>query len=769
MKTIKTLSFCSLIFCACNSSFSSLETNSDPEIEALLARMSVEEKIGQMTQITADVITKGDNIYSSYEPFELDIARTEEAILQYHVGSVLNTANNRARTPKKWFEIINQLQELSVNKSSQKVPLIYGIDAIHGATYTAVATMFPQQIGQAATWNRQLVRRGAEATAYETRASSIPWNFSPVLDMGRNPNWPRMWETFGEAPYLTSALGVEMIKGYEGEQNDISDPQSVASCLKHYFGYGTPLSGKDRTTAHLTERLIREIHLPPFKAAIDAGAHSLMVNSGLINDIPVHANPVLLTQLLREELGFEGVIVSDWQDIENIYTRDKVAKDHKEAIKMGINAGIDMSMVPYKYQRFCNLLKELVAEGEVPMSRINDATRRILLLKKKLGLFEKPTTNYQDYPLFGSEEFKKDAYQTALESITLLKNDDNILPLDKSTRVLVTGPNANSMRALNGGWTYSWQGEKVEEFAQGFNTILEAVQKEIGDKKVSFVPGLEYKMDGKYYEEQNLNITAAVNAARRADVVLLCLGENTYTEKPGDLNDMDISTNQIALAKALAKTGKPVILILNEGRPRIISSFESEMKAVVQTYLPGNHGGDALANILFGDENPSGKLPYTYPKFANTIMNYDFKPSEQAAGQQGVYDYQSNVAIQYDFGHGFSYTTFSYSNLSLSSKNIDANTPLKISVDVTNSGARAGKEVVQLYISDLIASVSPANRLLKGFDKVSLESGETKSVSFEITLEDLAFWGRENKWTTEPGAFKVKIGNRETEFEYKGK
>lgn len=736
-----------------------------PEVEELLAKMTLEEKVGQMAQVTLDVITVGANQFHSAEPLQLDMELVRKALVEYHVGSILNTANNRARTVETWHEVISQLQEVATKETRLGIPIIYGVDAIHGTTYTAGATFFPQQIGQAATFNRQLVRKGGEITAYETRASGIPWNFSPVLDMGRDPRFPRMWETFGEDVYLTSQLGIELVKGYEGDNNDISDPTRVASCLKHYLGYSVPVSGKDRTPALIPEIELRERHLPAFKAAIDAGAHTVMVNSGIINGVPVHASYELLTKLLKEELGFTGLVVTDWKDIENLHERDKVAQSQKEAVKLAISAGVDMSMIPYNFD-FCNYLVELVNEGEVPISRIDDAVRRVLNVKFKLGLFERPVTHYNDYPLFGSEEFEQAAYQTAAESVTLLKNEGSVLPLKKNAKVLVTGPNANSMRALNGGWSYSWQGEKVHEFSQAYSTILNAIEDKIGKGNVVFHEGVRYNNDARYWVDEVVDIQAAVKAAAGVDYIILALGENSYCEKPGDLHDLSLSENQIALAKALAKTGKPMILVLNEGRPRIIRTIEPDVKAVLQSYLPGNFGGLAVADILFGDVNPSGKLPYTYPLFVNSLVTYDHKPSEHQARMVGVYDYESDFAIQYPFGFGLSYTTFEYSNLTLSSDKLQKNGKLEISVKVKNTGNMEGKEAVLLYTSDLFASVTPDVKRLRGFEKINLKPGEEQTVSFSLTPEDVSFINAQNKRVTEPGEFVVRIAALKAEFTY---
>lgn len=724
-------------------------------VEDLISKMTIEEKVGQMTQLTLDVITQGDNIYSSYEPLVMHNDSLRKAIVDFHAGSILNTANNKARSVSEWHEIVNTIQNMAQKETRLKIPVIYGIDAIHGATYTAGATMFPQEIAQAATWNRALVHQAAKISAYEVKASSIPWNFSPVLDLGIDPRWPRQWETFGEDPYLCSEMGVQVVTGYQG--NDLAGMTSVAACAKHFLGYSAAASGKDRTPASISNVELREYHLPSFKKAIEAGVASVMVNSGIINGISVHANHDILTGLLKEELGFNGLVVTDWYDIENLYSRDKIAKTHKEAIKIAINAGIDMSMVPYNYTRFCTLLTELVKEGEVPMQRIDDAVRRILNLKYRLGLFTPSNGNCNNYPKFGSREFEKTAYNSAAEAITLLKNENEMLPLTKGKKILVTGPNANSMRTMNGGWTYSWQGEKTEEFAQQYNTLLEAVKNEFGKNSVVYEPGLEYKWDGAYWEETNINIPKAVKAARDVDVVILCLGENSYTEKPGDLHDLTISSNQIKLAQALAKTGKPIVLILNEGRPRIISAFADKMTAIVQTYLPGNMGGDALADILSGDVNPSGKLPYTYPMFVHSLAVYNHKPCEESKSVEGMYDYGGGFYPQFEFGYGLSYTTFDYSDLKVNRTEFSTNDELKVSIKVKNTGTCSGKEVVQLYSSDLYASITSDVKRLRRFEKVSLFPGEEKEVTFTITAKDLAFINQKAQLTAEAGDFELQI------------
>ncbi|MGN7988517.1 glycoside hydrolase family 3 N-terminal domain-containing protein [Pedobacter sp. 22226] len=744
-----------------------IKNTNQAKIEALLSKMTLEEKVGQMAQITLDVIGTGKSRFESDEPFTLDKAAMDKALIQYHVGSVLNTSNNRARTPQVWYKIISEIQDVAIKKGKNKIPVIYGVDEVHGATYTAGATMFPQQIGQAATFNRSLVKNGASITAYETRASSIPWNFAPILDLGADPRFPRQWESFGEDPYVVTEMGKAAVKGYEGDDNNVANPYKVATSLKHFLGYQTPTTGKDRTPSFISDQALREYHLPQFKAAVEAGAHTVMINSGIINGIPVHSNYNIVTKLLKDELGFKGLVVTDWGDIENLFKRDHIAKDDKEAIMLAINAGIDMSMIAYNYEVFCDNLIALVKEGKVKQERIDDAVRRILLVKFATGLFEKPTTNPKDYPKFASKEFQTAAYNTAAESITLLKNTNNILPLKKGIKLLVTGPNANSMRTLNGAWTYSWQGEKVEEFAKDYNTILEALQNKNGADNIKYLPGVSYKMNGKYFEDFADKMDETIAAAKDADAVVLCLGENTYTESPGNLSDLYLSDLQTELAKKIAATGKPVILVLNEGRPRIISKFEKSMSAVVQTYLPGNYGADALVDILFGDVNPSGKLPYTYPQFPNALFTYYHKPSEARETVEGVYNYDSDYNPQYVFGQGLSYTTFKYSNLKLSSNTLKAGESLSISVEVSNTGNRAGKESVLLFTSDLVASViTPDVKRLRGFEKIDLKAGESKTVTFTLKPEDIAVVNVEGKKVTEAGEFRIQIGDQKINFNY---
>jgi len=736
--------------------------NTDAEKKAaeIVSKMTLAEKIGQMSQIAIDIVCKGQDAPGN-STLEIDVDKLREAVVKYHVGSILNAPNTRARTPEWWTKVVEQIQEVAVNETRLKIPVIYGLDQIHGATYTAGSTMFPQEIGVAATWNPAHARKMGEITAYETRASNVPWTFSPVLDLGLDPRFPRQYEGFGEDPYIGSVFGYELVKGIEGDDNNIANPHKLASCIKHFIGYSAPISGKDRTPAYIPENVLLEYHVPPFKAAIDAGAHTVMLNSGIINNVAVHASYELTTKLLREDLGFKGMIVTDWEDINKLYNRDKMVPSIKEAIKAGINAGIDMSMIPYNYKEFCDLLTELVNEGEVPMSRIDDAAKRVIAVKIKLGLFETPNTYAKDYPEFNSKAYQQASYDAAADGITLLKNNNNVLPLNKGVKILVTGPNAVSHRSLSGGWTFSWQGEKVDEFAGKYHTILDAMQMKFGKENVSYVPGVSYTKETKWDTEHKDRFDEAIAAAKNVDYIVLCLGENSYCEKPGDLNDLYLNDLQTELAQEMLKQDKKVILVLSEGRPRVISKFSSKVDGIVQTYLPGPYGSDALVDILSGDVNPSGKLPYTYPAFPNSLIPYFHKHAEEQSNTDSAYNYEGDYNFEYPFGHGISYTTFSYSNIKADKTQLplNSNDEITVTVDVTNTGNRDGKEVVQLYTRDLFASLMPDVKRLRRFEKVSLKAGETKTVSFKLKLNDLSFINLDNKRVVEPGDFEFQVGS----------
>ena len=734
---------------------------SDPVIEAhiqeWLKKMTLEEKIGQMCEITIDVVS--DFEASKKNGFTLNPAMLDTVIGKYKVGSLLNVPLSVAQKKEKWAEAIKQIQDLSMKEIG--IPCIYGVDQIHGTTYTLDGTMFPQGINMGAAFNRELTEKAAAISAYETKAGCIPWTYAPVVDLGRDPRWSRMWENYGEDCYVNAEMGKASVRGFQGSDPNHIGEYNVAACMKHYMGYGVPVSGKDRTPSSISRSDMREKHFAPFLAAIRQGALSVMVNSGVDNGMPFHANRELLTEWLKEDLNWDGMIVTDWADINNLCTRDHIAATKKEAVKIAINAGIDMSMVPYEVS-FCDYLKELVQEGEVPMSRIDDAVARVLRLKYRLGLFENPYWDIKKYNKFGSEEFARVALQAAEESEVLLKNEGNILPLAKGTKILLAGPNANSMRCLNGGWSYSWQGHLADQCAGAYNTIYESLCNKYGKENIIYEPGVTYApyKNDNWWEENQPEIEKSVAAASRADVIIACIGENSYCETPGNLSNLTMSENQRNLVKALAATGKPVILILNQGRPRIINDIVPLAKAVINVMLPGNYGGDALANLLAGDANFSGKMPFTYPKYINALANYDYKPCENMGQMGGNYNYDSVMDVQWNFGDGLSYTTYNYSNLKIDKTSFTADDVLTVSVDVTNTGKVAGKESVLLYSKDLVASSTPDNIRLRNFEKVALNPGETKTVTMQLKGSDLAFVGYDGKWRLEKGDFTIKCGGQ---------
>ncbi|MBP5689594.1 MAG: glycoside hydrolase family 3 C-terminal domain-containing protein [Bacteroidales bacterium] len=728
----------------------------DPDIERqidrILSKMTLDDKVGQMLQLNIDVLG-GYTMVNGSPAWALNEEKVDTVIANYRVGSFLN-APGRAATPEQWRDWIGMFNKYSVEHLG--VPTLYGLDHNHGVTYSQGGTLFMQPINLGASFNVELAREMAEVTAYESRAGNCPWVFNPVVDLGRDPRWSRIWESFGESPVVNARMVETEVKAYQGDDPNHIDKYHVATSVKHYFAYGAPFTGKDRTPAYLSPQMIREKYFTPFKAAAEAGALTFMVNSASINGMPVHASYEYLTQWLKEDLNWDGMIITDWSDINNLYTREKVAKDKKDAIRIAINAGIDMSMDPYSVD-FCGLLKELVEEGAVKMSRIDDAVRRILRVKIRLGLLDTPDVDPADYPLYGSDEFAAKALHAAEEGEVLLKND-GILPLAKNARILLTGPNANQMRCLNGGWSYTWQGSGIEEMAEKYNTIYEAFCNKFGAANVTLEQGVRYNERGSYYDEIVDGFGKAVAAASRADVIVACVGENSYCETPGNLTDLTLSENQRELVKALAKTGKPVILVINGGRPRLVADIEPLASAVVDILLPGNYGADALANLLVGDANFSAKLPYTYPREINSLANYDYKVSEEVGTMGGAYDYDAKVSLQWPFGYGLSYTTFEYSNLKVDRTSFTAGDVLNVSVDVKNTGAVKGKEAVLLYSSDLVASLVPDNRVLRAFDKVELAPGETKTVSFALPASDLAFVGADGKWVLEEGDFILKAG-----------
>lgn len=707
------------------------------KVNNLINKMTLEEKVGQMTQVTLQAVSKVQG--TKDQMHQIDIAKLEDAIKKYHVGSILNVYD-AAHSIEYWHELINKIQNIATKETRLGIPIIYGIDAIHGTTYTKGGTLFPQAISMAATWNTELAKKAGEITAYETRASGIPWNFYPVMDIGRQPLWSRLWETFGEDVYLASQIGSSYIQGAQG--NDIGAPDKLATCLKHYVGYSFPINGKDRTPAWISERMLREYFLPTFEEGILAGAPTIMVNSSEVDGIPGHANYHLLTEVLRNELKFKGFVVSDWEDIARLHTRDKIAETPKEAVRIAVMAGVDMSMVPYDFS-FYNYLLELANEGTVPMWRIDEAVSRILRVKFQLGLFENPYPNKELNKKFACKEFTAANLDAARESIILTKNQQNILPLSKNAKVLVTGPTANMLSVMNGGWTITWQGNEEALYPQEKNTVLEAIQNKIGKENVKYVEGTRF--------DEEFNTREAISEAMKSDVVILCLGEPTYCETPGSIFDLTLSKAQLDFANKIIETGKPVILIMLEGRPRLITAIEPKMHGILLGFLPGMEGGDAIADVLFGDYNPNGKLPITYPKYPNGITLYDYKPIEKFDG----YDYDP----LWQFGYGLSYTNFIYSNLKISANEINKTDELIVSVDVKNDGRISGKEVVQLYLTDIYGSVSRPNKQLKGFQKISLNAGEKKTVSFKLNNNHLSFIGQDNKRIVEPGEFNVSVQN----------
>ncbi len=752
-----------------------------------IGQLTLDEKVGQMVQLVTDLF--GDN--DADGTFHVSKAKADTLFGIYKIGSVLNVPNGYAPTAQQWEKIIGDLQRLSMKHIG--IPCLIGLDQNHGSTYTQGGTLFPQNINVGATFNRDIARRCAEATAYETRAVSVPWTFSPTIDLGRDARWPRIYENFGEDCYVNAEMGRQQIRGFQGCQasgasSAAIDQQHIAACLKHYLGYGVPWSGKDRTPAYISPADLREKHFAPFLACIREGAASVMVNSASVNGMPVHANHELLTVWLKEQTGWDGVLITDWADVNNLYTRERVAKDKKDALRIAINAGIDMIMEPYSVDA-CLLLKELVEEGMIPMSRIDDAVSRILKMKERLGLYSQPIQKFKDYPRFGSEAFAELALEGAVESMVLLKNsplptsplgEEPLLPLTKEklrvlhasspqgrsegVRILVTGPNANQMHCLNGGWSYTWQGHRADEFAQQHNTIYEALCNEYGKANVVLCQGVTYNEQGQWWKENEPDIEAAVNAAKDADVIIACIGENSYTETPGNLTDLTLSVNQRDLVKALSKTGKPIVLVLNEGRPRIISDIVPLATAVVDILLPGNYGGDALALLLSGKRNFSGRLPYTYPSEINSLANYDFKKSEEVQTMEGAYDYNARITQQWPFGYGLSYTSYIYSDLKVDKSHFNHGDTLTVTVDVTNTGHYAGKESVLLYSSDLVASMTPDGRRLRAFEKIELQPSETRTVTFQIPAADLAFVGYDGRWTLEEGEFELTIGTLSTKI-----
>ena len=723
----------------------------EKRVQQTLSRMTLEEKVGQMTELAIDVLGHWEG-----GSFVLDKDKLENVFLKYKVGSILNTPGPVAQTPEWWQQTIRTINEYSLKACS--IPCVYGLDQNHGVTYALGGTMFPQNTNLGASFDPDLAKQAATITAYETRAANCPWTYSPTVDLSRDPRWPRVWENFGEDCLVNAVIGKAMVEGFQGPDPNHIDKYHIGTSMKHYMAYGTPRTGKDRTPAYVPEWELREKHFAPFKACVEAGATSVMVNSASINGMPMHASAKYLTQWLKEETGWDGMVVTDWADIDNLWKREKVAANKKDAICMAINAGIDMTMEPYNVD-FCDLLIEVVREGKVPMSRIDDAVSRVLRMKYRMGLFDMPNTNIKDYPKFGSAEHFKVAQDAAVQTMVLLKNN-GILPLTQGKKILVTGPNANSMRCLNGGWSYTWQGKDADKYASQHNTILEAMQQRFGSDNVIYEAGVTYNNDGLYWEENEQQIERAVQAAAGADIILACVGENSYAETPGNLDDLALSANQRNLVKALAATGKPIVLILNEGRPRLVSDIEPMASAVVDILLPGNEGGNALARLLAGDDNFSGRLPFTYPRHSASLTTYDYRVSEETGTMEGVYDYNAQVDVQWPFGFGLSYTTFDYSNMRVDKMDFTAGDMLTVSIDVKNTGRMAGKESVLLFSRDMVASLVPESRRLRAFTKIELQPGEQRTVTFTLPANDLAFVGNDGNRHLEPGEFLLQIANK---------
>ena len=741
----------------------------EKQVEKALSNLSLDEKIGQMCELTIDVITDGQS-----QDFRLNEEALQNVFGKYHVGSILNVPKGVAQKPEVWSTLIRRLNQLSM-EACAGVPQIYGVDQIHGASYTWGATMFPQEVGQAASFNRDIPRRVSEIAAYESRACLIPWVYSPVMDLGRQPLWSRMWESYGEDVYLNCEMARQAVLGYQGDNPNHIAPDRVAACLKHYMAYGVPVSGKDRTPSSVTEREMREKFFQPFRAAIQAGALSVMVNSSVNNGVPFHANAKYLNTWLKEELQWDGMIVTDWADINNICLRDHVAATKKDAICMAINAGIDMSMVPYEVE-FCDLLRELVNEGRVSKARIDDAVRRILRLKIRLGLLDKETWDKdtkslaEEFPNFACEDFAREAEQMAEECMVLLKNENvgtegnALLPLKEGARILVCGPNADNLRGMNGGWSYTWQGERTNELAPQmgqYPTFQKALKERFGEANVQYLQGVQWDEKDFNLDHQAADWNQLTAAARRADVVIACIGENSYCETPGNINDLNLSDNQKDMVRLLAQAGKPVVLVLAEGRPRILREIEPLCQAVVHTFLPSNYGGTALARLLAGDSDFTGRMPYTYPKYTGSLVTYDYKPCENMGQMEGNYNYDAVMDVQWPFGYGLHFTTLSYANMQVDKTNFRQGDILKVTVDVTNTGKCATKESVLLFSSDLVASITPDNRRLRAFEKVDLQPGQTKTVTLQLPASDLSFVDHNDQWVLEPGDFRLFIADQQ--------
>jgi beta-glucosidase len=722
----------------------------ESKVETTLSKMTLEEKVGQMVNIGLPTILKGD-YWDARDTAIIDTARLAYFVGKYGIGSVHNKPGYPASN-KEWYRLVKQIQDYALKHTRLGIPVIYGIDDINGANYVMGSTMMPHQIALAATWNPIMAYTAGEITSYESRSASLPWNYNPNLDVATQPLWGRISESFGEDPYLVSQMGIAYTQG--SQNGGLNKRTNTAVCIKHFLGYGAGTNGKDRANALIPENYLRQYFIPPFKAAIDSGAMSIMISSNSVNGVPCHSNHFYLTDILKGELGFKGIVVSDFSDVEFLMAAHLTAANMREATKQSINAGLDMAMNPYD-AKIADIIIDLVKSGEIPMSRIDDATRRILRVKYALNLFEVPYNSPKDYPKFACAEFINNNFEAACEAITLLKND-GILPLAKNKKVLVTGYSGNSINNLNGAWSRSFLGQSTKFNDPSKQTIYDAVKKIVGAENVTFVQGTDYLKD--------INSDEAVSKAQNADYIVVCIGEIPATEKPSDINELPIPDVQQDLVKKLAKTGKPIILVLVEGRPRIIREIEPLAKGIIMAYQPGDEGGRAIGAILFGDKNPSGKLPYTYPKYTGNTLTYWHKKTDIRDvnwGYDGFYP-------QFEFGYGLSYAAFSYSDLKLSTDKLTGEANLTISIVVKNTSKIAGKEVVECYIKDMVASVSPDVMKLVRFSKIELQAGESKTVSFTINKDNLGFVGIDNKWITEPGEFKVLVGGNPKEFKEAG-
>ncbi|MDZ7807592.1 MAG: glycoside hydrolase family 3 N-terminal domain-containing protein [Gracilimonas sp.] len=723
----------------------------DERVNDLISRMTLEEKVGQMTQLDITMVNnKGDQSDVSLDPVK---ART--LLQDHHIGSFLN---GEAVSAQQWLEYITELQRIAVEETRLGIPIIYGIDHMHGASYLTGSTIFPHNINIGATFNPDNALQNGRITALEAGPLGHVWNFAPVLDLGQNPYWPRVYETYGEDPYLASRLGEAYVDGLQAKHDQF--PYQITATGKHFLGYSVPRSGWDRTPVDLSMQTIHEFHRPSFQAALDAGMKTIMLNSGEINGIPVHASKELLTDLLREEMGFDGVILTDWADIEKLYNYHRTARDYDEATFQAIEAGVDMSMTPDSLN-FNDSLIKLVQNGKITEERIDESVRRILKLKFELGLFEHPYPSGKGIENIGSASHKAIALRSAQESIVLLKNQDNILPLSKGVKnILVVGPSANSKRNLSGGWTLAWQGGSEEQYPESMQTITEAIQHQLPSAKVTGLNSMgesETKLRSDFEK-----------AANSADAIIIAAGEEPYTEFVGNITDLELPKDQLDLIKAVNETGKPSVLVLVEGRPRVVSEIVEETDAIIWAGLPGFEGAEAIAGVISGEVNPSGKLPFSYPQYVGYFVPYNHKPSAS-------YHFDSEVAntieqddetiAEWEFGHGLSYTNYSYGELSVNKTTIDENELIEAEITITNIGERTGTEAVLWFISDEVGRISRPVKELIHFERVELQPGESQKVSLRINPnDDLTYPDFDGNPILEEGYFKIRVGDKVERF-----